>query len=180
MSREVLNSIINPALDRLATAAPAYRIPVSAAARVMLLAIGYQESNLTDRFQISVGNDGSRFRGPARGLWQFELGGGVAGVMNHSASADRASAFTADFIGSNTTNTGAIWASLAYEDILAAVFARLLLWTDPAPLPTAAASSEQTAWQYYLRNWRPGRPRQDKWRDSWGRALDLVVSSFQA
>ncbi len=36
------------------------------------------------------------------------------------------------------------------------VFARLLLWTDAKPLP--AIGDEQGAWDYYLRNWRPGKP----------------------
>ena len=47
----------------------------------MLLAIGLQESRLTHRRQIG---------GPARGLWQFERGGGVAGVLRHAASRDHA------------------------------------------------------------------------------------------
>ena len=51
-------------------------------ARVMLLSIGLQESRLHYRRQIG---------GPARGLWQFELGtkesrGGVWGVYLHAAS----------------------------------------------------------------------------------------------
>ena len=36
----------------------------------MMLAIGYQESRFEHRRQI---------RGPARGFWQFEHGGGVVG-----------------------------------------------------------------------------------------------------
>src|SRR5690606_35531315 len=44
-------------------------------ATVMLLAIGLQESRFEHRRQI---------KGPARGFWQFERGGGVRGVMTHS------------------------------------------------------------------------------------------------
>ena len=40
-------------------------------ARVLLLAIGLQESKFSHRLQIG---------GPARGYWQFEQGGGVRGV----------------------------------------------------------------------------------------------------
>jgi len=170
MSKQILAEIINPALDRLA----AHRIPVTDAARVMLYAIGLQESNLQHRFQISQRSNGERFRGPARGFWQFEIGGGVAGVMAHKSSADIARAFTAEFVGSNSTNNGAIWATLAYEDILAAVFARLLLWTDPRPLPPPTPASEQEAWDYYIRNWRPGKPHPGQWSARWKAALDLI------
>lgn len=41
-------------------------------AKVMLLAIGLQESRFEHRRQI---------KGPARGFWQFEAGGGTAGVL---------------------------------------------------------------------------------------------------
>ena len=42
-------------------------------ARVMMLAIGLQESRFVHRRQI---------KGPARGFWQFEQGGGVIGVVS--------------------------------------------------------------------------------------------------
>ena len=46
-------------------------------ARVLLLAIAGQESNLAYRKQVG---------GPAMGLFQFEQGGGVRGVLTHPAS----------------------------------------------------------------------------------------------
>ena len=45
----------------------------------LLLAIGLQESGLCERCQIIDGGG----KGPARGLWQFERGGGVVGVLTH-------------------------------------------------------------------------------------------------
>ena len=108
MSKQILTEIINPALARLA----AHRIPVSDAARVMLYAIGLQESNLQHRFQISLRSNGERFRGPARGLWQFEKGGGVSGVVNHRSSADIARVFTAEFVAATpriTAQSGQLW-----------------------------------------------------------------------
>ncbi|HEY0201134.1 MAG TPA: hypothetical protein VGC24_05530, partial [Burkholderiaceae bacterium] len=48
----------------------------------------------------------------------------------------------------------AVWDALDDDDLLAAGFARLLLYTDPAPLP--AVGDVEGAWAYYLRNWRPG------------------------
>ena len=38
----------------------------------LLVAIGYQESRFTHRYQIVQGKPGAK--GPARGFWQFELG----------------------------------------------------------------------------------------------------------
>src|SRR5688572_796908 len=52
----------------------------SDAAKVMLLAIAFQESGCRYRYQL-VG-------GPARGFWQFEQAGGVLGVLTHKKSKD--------------------------------------------------------------------------------------------
>lgn len=113
-------------------------------ALVMLLAIGLQESEFKHRRQMGDG--------PARGLWQFEKGGGVAGVLQHKASAAHADfACKSRSIAATAT---AVHAALEHDDVLAAVFARLLLWTDPKPLPTL--NDIDGAWQLYLRTWRPG------------------------
>ena len=55
----------------------------TAQARVMLYAIGLQESRFTHRYQV-LNTPGAK--GPARGFWQFEKGGGCKGVVNHDAS----------------------------------------------------------------------------------------------
>ena len=47
-----------------------------------------------------------------------------------------------------------IWLSLEHNDDLAVVCARLLLYSDPKPLPDV--NDVEGMWQYYLRNWRPG------------------------
>ena len=57
------------------------------------------------------------------------MNGGVKGVINHSVTAAIAKHFTAEYVGSNSSNNGAVWATLAYEDVLACIFARLLLLT---------------------------------------------------
>ena len=113
-------------------------------AAVLLLAIGLQESLFKYRRQ--MGN------GPARGFWQFEKMGGVAGVLQHRTTTvlaaeicrARGVAVTADDVH----------AALEHDDVIAAAFARLLLWTDPKPLP--ALNDVEAAWQLYLRTWRPG------------------------
>ena len=61
---------------------------------------------------------------------------------------------------------------LAKDDILAAGFARLLLWSDPQPLP--AIGDQQAAWQLYLRTWRPGKPRATAWPLNYQQALSYL------
>jgi hypothetical protein len=122
--------------------------------RVELLAIGGQESGLTARAQILNGGG----KGPARGLWQFEKGG-VRGVYLHRASNEplRLLCRARDV----NFDVPQIWAALETDDILACGVARLLLWTDPRPLP--AVDDEEGAWSCYVRNWRPGKPHRDRW-----------------
>jgi hypothetical protein len=134
--------IIEPAMDLL----PAKM--GSEGATIMLLAIGLQESGLALRQQI---------HGPARGLWQFEQGGGVHGILTHPATTALARKLCATR-GCPATERSA-YLALAGDDILAAGFARLLLWTDPEPLP----DNESDGWDCYLRTWRPGKPRPAHW-----------------
>lgn len=130
-------------------------------ARVQLYAIGRQESRFEVRRQ--HGN------GPAAGFWQFERGGGVVGVMSHRASKDLA--ITACSRRGVRFDSTAVWRALQTDDVLATVFARLLLLTDPAPLPRATVENASAGWQTYVRNWRPGRPHPETWARFWAEAL---------
>lgn len=132
-------------------------------ARTILLAIAYQESNMQHRRQI---------KGPARGYFQFELGGGVRGVLKHPASSVhiRDVLEALDYYVDSTS--AECWLAIEHNDILAAAFARLLLWTDSAPLPTDA----EGAWALYLRTWRPGKPHPDKWAMNFKKAKDVLES----
>lgn len=161
---DFLNTIINPTL-----AAMGPRM-VSDEARVMLLAIAQQESALADRRQ--VGRDGHWLDKLARGWWQFEAGGGVAGVMNHPATAGVAHAFCDQL--TIPWDQGSIHEALAWNDRLACVFARLLLFSDPSPLPPLGDAS--AAWEVYQRNWRPGKPHPSAWPANYGRALAAVTT----
>ncbi len=116
-------------------------------ARVLLLAIGFQESDFEARRQMNGG--------PARGFWQFERGGGVRGVLEHHSTRGIA----AGLLGTLQYSGDAVYDALEHNDVLACAFARLLLWTHPAPIPVDAPS----AWAYYAATWRPGRPRPDEW-----------------
>ncbi len=107
--------------------------------------------------------------GPARGWWQFERAGGVAGVMRHPASAALArNLCQACHVPFSAPH---IWRCLEGHDVLAAGFARLLLWTDPTPLPTDHAGG----WDYYLNNWRPGKPHPAKWPGYWRQAGEALA-----
>src|SRR5215510_10168615 len=105
--------------------------PPSNAARQNLLTIALQESGpqLAARYQDSP----SSVPGSARGFWQFESSGGVRGVMTHPASATLARRLCdACWV---LWQEAAIWRALEGNDLLAAGFARLLVWTDPYALP---------------------------------------------
>nr|WP_297388293.1 hypothetical protein [uncultured Roseateles sp.] len=136
-------------------------------ARVLLLAIGWQESRFVHRRQI---------KGPARGFWQFErgsktAGGGVWGVYLHPASrywlAVLCEARGCEF------HPDAIYRAIEHDDILAAGLARLLLFTDPKPLP--AVHDVEGAWVLYAkRTWLPGKPHRDTWDQAHKLARETV------
>lgn len=130
-------------------------------AETLLVAIALQESGLRHREQVG---------GPAKGWWQFEVAG-VRGVLNHPRSADKAAAVCKAL--HYPVDAVLVQRALSHNDVLAGCFARLLLWTDPAPLPT----KEADGWNYYQRNWRPGRPRIERWGECWARAVDAVYRS---
>lgn len=150
-------------------------IPISAAlaalparmdspeARVMLVAIGLQESRFVHRAQVPVAH--------AKGFWQFERGGGVAGVLRHPAS--QALAKEACFFADVAPNPTDVWNALEHDDVLAATFARLLLWTDPRALPPVGDTNG--AWDLYLRTWRPGKPHPQTWPKLHAKARELVL-----
>jgi hypothetical protein len=161
----ILRSAINPALSLL----PAKMD--SDAARVMLLAIGLQESRLKYRFQKVTADPYAK--GPARGLWQFERGGGVFGVMNHRHTQELAKSLCKS--RGQVFDSVLIHARLEFDDVLAAGFARLLLYADPKPLPGVDASHDE-AWDCYVRNWRPGKPHRDTWDEFHAQARAQVIS----
>lgn len=136
-------------------------------ARVLMLAIGWQESRLIHRYQVITGGG----KGPARGLWQFERGGGVHGVMTHPASQALAKSVCNEL--GVAFDRQEIWEELEYDDVLAACFARLLLWTDAKPLPRV--NMQGAAWNYYTRVWRPGKPHPETWPTAYGEAVGLFL-----
>lgn len=132
----------------------------SPAARALLLAIGLQESRFLYRTQKS---------GPAEGFWQFESGGGWKGVVSHPATAAIARDVLAT-MGYGLPDLDDYYA-VENNDVLACVFARLLLWSSPLPLPSRADT--YTAWLYYLSCWRPGKPHPETWGGFFSHAWSL-------
>lgn len=127
----------------------------SDAATALLLAIGYQESRFTARRQVG---------GPARGFFMFELAG-ISGVLAHSQTAGPVrTAMRALSYPHIPTPIGCQLAT-EHNDVLALVFARLLLWTLPDPLP--ARTQPETGYRQYLDAWRPGKAKPDTWPDAW-------------
>jgi hypothetical protein len=133
----------------------------TAAARVMLLAIGLQESGFAHRRQVA---------GPARGYWQFEIAG-VRGVLKHAQS--QAPAQDALKRLDYPADPQGVYAGLQYSGLTAALMARLYLWTDPQPLPSRADPTG--AWELYTRVWRPGKPRKTSWPDCHVAAVQCIT-----
>jgi len=169
MSHASSIAAVAPAVEAALAALPPRM--TSDQARVMLYAIGLQESRLLHRDQIVKGK-APGVKGPALGLWQFERGGGVRGVLRHAASQAHAHAAIAHLVKDNLTTERTVWLALEQDDVLAAKFARLLLWTDPRPMPRRGDAS--AAWNYYIRNWRPGKPHAHTW-DALYRAAEAYV-----
>jgi len=163
----VLSHAINPGLQMLPTKLDGQR------ARMWLLAIALQEAGngatpetrvVAHRWQV-VDLRTPEKMGPARGILQFEEGtqrsrGGVWGVVLHAASRDllrdvceaRGVPFSAK----------AIWSTLHIDDLLAVAVGRLLLLTDPYPLPEVF--DDDAGWEMYAeRLWRPGKPHYSSW-----------------
>lgn len=127
------------------------------AARAMLLAIGLQESRFEHRVQIG---------GPAHGYWQFEMGGGCAGVLRHPAvSKLMRGVCTERCVVPYVSN---LYQAIVDDDILACCAARLLLYTLPDPLP--AQNEREEGWRQYTEAWRPGAPHRHTWDAFYDRA----------
>lgn len=135
-------------------------------ATAMLLAIALQESNASHRRQVG---------GPAKGFWQFERAG-VLGVLNHVATGQQARQFLMALQYAPLTASDGVHEAIEHNDILAAGFARLLLWTLPQELP--GSNELDKGWDQYIEAWRPGKPRRDVWDEhffrGWARVLTAV------
>lgn len=154
--RWVLAHALDPALSELPP------LPSQAAARQILMTIAGVESGCLHRRQVPVAY--------AMGFWQFEKNGGVAGVLTHRAT--QALARKAVEQRGLDHSAGAVWKALEQDDVLAGIFARLLLLSDPPALP----SGPDAAKACYLRTWRPGKPcSASAWERSWEMARTAIA-----
>jgi len=150
----LINTGIVPALAELKL----HGIEDTLPARRFLLAIALQESALKHRRQVL--DDGEE-NGPAASFWQFESGGGCLGVLSHHSTAKRMTRVCMDY--NITPAPRALWEAMRYNDVVAAIAARLLIFTLPSKLP----ETEQEGWEQYLRAWRPGKPHPATWAANW-------------
>lgn len=130
-----------------------------------VLAIALQESNLAHRRQLTA--DGKE-AGPASSFWQFEVGGGCKGVLHHEATVDRMTHLCGAY--NVQADPLALWEAMQYNDVVAAIAARLLIFTLPHKLPATA----DEGWSQYVEAWRPGKPHPDRWANCWKAATDTV------
>lgn len=126
-------------------------------AAAMVMAIGYQESKFEARRQIGGG--------PATGFWQFEQGGGIVGVLRHEGTRGIIAPLWKRLGYTGSPTPFGLWVATEHNDVIAAVSARLLLWTLPDEMP--AFDAPEAGWECYRQAWRPGKPRPNDWPDSW-------------
>jgi hypothetical protein len=156
--RDLDRLVILPVLDYLGS--PFHAIK----ARVLLLAIAIQETDLATRDQ---GNPA--VPGPARGFWQFERIA-VEDFLRHGHKTTKQAAAAVW----QPQTVESIWYALGTgADHLACVLARDRLWRMiPAPLPELGDANG--AWDQYADAWRPGKPNPQRWLESYQRALRTV------
>jgi hypothetical protein len=134
-------------------------------AQAMMLAIGLQESAFQHRRQ--MGN------GPARGFWQFEKNGGVKGILDHPVTGPLVKPICKLLCYKPTPEI--CHTAIEHNDVLAAVFARLLIWVDPRSLPSPIETDK--GWSIYVENWRPGKPHPSIWPACFELAWSTVKGS---
>lgn len=130
-------------------------------ARAMLLAIGLQESEFAARTQDN--------NGPAHGYWQFESAGGVRGVLQTSSHYLTSVCRTLNYEQTESQ----CYKAIVHNDVLACIFARLLLWTVPGRLPQS--HEPDLGWKQYIKGWRPGKPRPIDWPKYFAEAWRTVL-----
>jgi hypothetical protein len=161
----LLRDVVDPALAYMSATLSGDPCPsVGDDARVALLAIAGQESGFKERRQIG---------GPARSYWQFESGGGVAGVMGFPTTRPMLVKLCAGLDIPYVRAT--VFEAMAWNDRLGCAMARFLLYTDAAALP--AVGQQDAMWDYYLRNWRPGKPHPEAWPANYRAATAAVAAS---
>lgn len=158
---DFLHDVVDPSLTFLVTVLGSNKPSVDDNARNMMMAIAGQESNWSLRLQTG---------GPARSYWQFEMGG-VNDVWNNKTTMVWLREICAELDIPFVKST--IFEAMAWNDTLAAVMARFLLYTDRAPLPISG--QEDLSWAYYERLWRPGKPDRARWTSVYETTVKVIT-----
>lgn len=140
----------------------------TAQAKVQLYATSRQEN--PKRLPKQVG-------GPAVGDYQFESGGGVRGVLEFDSPTVRKAVADVCRARGVAPSRLSVYEAMQHDPVLAAAFARLFYYTDPGRLP--AIGDEQSAWELYLRIWRPGafKRQPEELRCKWSKSYrDAMVA----
>jgi len=133
----------------------------SPSARIQLLATGLQESKFMDRVQGGGG--------PAHSFWQEEPNG-IKAVLGHPVVGPILKNICQKLGVPSDWNS--VYQAVVMNDVLACVVARLILYADSNPLPKVGDSD--AAWQCYIRNWRPGKPRPATWQGYYQTAREQI------
>jgi len=159
-AKRLLKTAIIPALIELEQ----YGIKNTLEARRLLLAIALQESGLKHRRQVVNGEE----TGAASGYFQFEKGGGCAGVLAYPRLGTIMQNICSTYGIGQTAQE--LWTAIQFQDIVAAAAARILIYTLPNDLP----KMPEDGWAQYVRAWRPGKPRPETWAGHWATATAEV------
>lgn len=156
-----LRQIVRPGLYTLGAHST---VQPTLAAERFLVAIALQESDATHRYQ----NSPAEAPGPARGFWQFERIA-VSELLTNART--KILALEACQRAHVVAQPAAAHRAIEGHDRLATAFARLLVLLHASPLP----ETEAQGWQQYRDQWRPGRPRAEKWSRCWQQATDATL-----
>jgi hypothetical protein len=165
-----LTRIVEPTLAYMA-ASPTIAVPRSKNADVLLTTIAGQESHWEHRRQIGIGQYYPQKVG-ARGYWQFESTWAGPVALNDVMVSTKQQLETVCKLIDIPYDEYSLYEACAWNDTLACAMARLLLWIHPARLP--AIGDKEAAWQYYLRQWRPGTPHRQTWDGYYDQAVTAV------
>lgn len=162
--------IVKPTLA-LMSELPDIKLAVSPQASVLTMACAGQESSWRNRRQIGIGQYHPQTVG-ARSYWQFESTWGGPVALNDVMQKTPRQLFAICAYLEVPVDELSLYEAIAWNDTLACAMARLLLWTDPKPLP--AIGDKDGSWAYYQRNWRPGAPHPQAWPANYDAAVAAV------
>lgn len=159
---EFYETVLVPGLNKTAKIAP--HLPRTRSLEVLMTSIAGEESNWTERVQISSGM--------AHSLFQIQENT-INDIIENPASAELFVAGMDDF-GMNVRTAKHLFDIMAEPkgDVLSVFLARLDLWCNPRPIP--AHDLEGPLFQYYAETWRPAHANKKRWAVVFAEAIAVV------